>query len=132
ELKQFEISKGGKKDLAQQYDMFYTYGAQSLNSKFYDEEISLFAPIWLKKQLPKYFVIYKVPGSVTISNLTNIPSGSINAGIEYKLIGSESFQISYNNTIYSVGETFLGISGFINYTILNSESGDKVIINNEN
>lgn len=136
ETKQAEISKGGKKDLVEQYDMFYTYGAEALNSKFYDEEVSLFAPLYLKKQIPKYFVIYKVPGPVTISNLTAVTL--IEVGIEYKVLGSSNFTVTYNDVVYRSGDTFIGVTD-INSFILTSDNelytlteDDKVIIHNEN
>ena len=53
-----------KKEFIEQYDFFYGYGASQQNSKYYKEKYKLFAPIWLRKDLPDFFVIFKVPGSV--------------------------------------------------------------------
>ena len=47
------------KDFSKQYDNFYKYGAYRFKSKLYDEEASIFAPLWLNQHVPKYFVIFK-------------------------------------------------------------------------
>lgn len=51
-----------KQSYAEQYDFFYGYGASQLPSKYYDEQFKLFAPIWVRKELPEFFVIFKVLG----------------------------------------------------------------------
>jgi hypothetical protein len=43
-----------------QFDNFYNYGVEQLRSKFYDESLSFFAPLWLRKTVPDYFVIFRV------------------------------------------------------------------------
>jgi hypothetical protein len=53
-----------KRSLSEQYDRFYQYGVTQLNSKFYGESFSFFAPIYLKKEIPEYFVIFKTPGPI--------------------------------------------------------------------
>ena len=53
-----------KRNLFEQYDFFYGYGASQLNNKYYEENYSLFAPIWIKKDLPEFFAIFKVEGSI--------------------------------------------------------------------
>jgi hypothetical protein len=53
-----------KRTFKEQYDFFYGYGVSQLNSKFYDEEFSILAPIWLRKKLPDFFVIFKLNGPV--------------------------------------------------------------------
>lgn len=50
-----------KRNLHEQYDNFYTYGVEQLNNKYYDEDFSFFAPIWLRKNIPSYFVILRIP-----------------------------------------------------------------------
>ncbi|MFM2009904.1 MAG: Tenacibaculum phage PTm1 [Bacteroidota bacterium] len=49
-----------KTSLFQQYDNFYNYGVEQLGSKFYDEDLSFLAPLWMRKVLPDYFVIFRV------------------------------------------------------------------------
>ena len=62
-----------KRELYQQFDNFYNYGVEQLASKFYDEDFSFLAPIWLRKVVPDYFVVFRVnhPASpVTYENGT--------------------------------------------------------------
>ena len=53
-----------KRNLSEQYDRFYQYGAEALASKFYDEDFSFFAPIYLKNDIPDYFVIFRTTGPI--------------------------------------------------------------------
>lgn len=53
-----------KLNLSEQFDKFYEYGAEQLNNKFYDEEFSIFAPLYLKDSVPEYFVIFRTDGPV--------------------------------------------------------------------
>jgi hypothetical protein len=43
-----------------QYDNFYNYGVEQLRSKFYDEDFTFLAPLWLRKTVPDYFIIFRV------------------------------------------------------------------------
>jgi hypothetical protein len=58
----------------QQFDNFYNYGVEQLNSKFYDEDFTFLAPIWLRKTLPDYFIIMRVDHPINpdtyIDNIT--------------------------------------------------------------
>ena len=56
-----------------QYDMFYSAGTEALKSKSYTEELSMLAPIWLKKEIPNYFVIFRLdnPNSINKTNRYN-------------------------------------------------------------
>lgn len=49
-----------KRSLSEQYDNFYNYGVEQLNSRFYDEDLSFFAPMWLRKEVPEFFVIFRL------------------------------------------------------------------------
>jgi hypothetical protein len=51
-----------QRSLDQQYDRFYAYGAQQLNDKFYDEDFTFFAPLFVSEILPEYFVIFRSNG----------------------------------------------------------------------
>lgn len=57
-----------KRNFSEQYDFFYGYGTSQLKSTFYDENFSLFAPIWLRKKLPDFFVIFKTRGPVNVES----------------------------------------------------------------
>ena len=43
-----------------QYEDQYQYGAIQNTTKLYDEQYKIFAPIWLEKQIPSKFVIYRI------------------------------------------------------------------------
>lgn len=44
-----------------QFDFsFYYSGVKYMNSKYYDEKFTYFAPLYLRKVIPEYFVIFKI------------------------------------------------------------------------
>jgi hypothetical protein len=47
-------------DYSLQFEDQYHYGASFNSTKMYDEQYKFFAPIWLEKNIPSYFVIYRV------------------------------------------------------------------------
>ena len=49
-----------KRTLSEQYDNFYNYGVEQLKNRYYDENFSFFAPIWLRKTVPDFFVIFRL------------------------------------------------------------------------
>ena len=53
-----------KRSFSQQYDRFYQYGVSLLNNKFYPEDFSFFAPLYLKREIPEYFVIFRTNGAI--------------------------------------------------------------------
>ena len=53
-----------KRNLSDQYDRFYQYGVTALKSKFYSEDFSFFAPLYLKEEVPEYFVIFRTDGAI--------------------------------------------------------------------
>jgi len=53
-----------------QYENFYTAGAESISSEVYPEDLGILAPIWLEEQIPDYFVVFRTNGPVN-SNLVN-------------------------------------------------------------
>lgn len=56
-----------------QYDMFYSMGVRSCNSKAYNENMSLLFPLWLKKgMIPNYFVIFKISEPAAINFVDDI------------------------------------------------------------
>ena len=57
-----------KRTYSEQYDNFYNYGVENLNSKFYDEDFSFLAPLWLRKNVPDYFVIFRVNEPLNVNS----------------------------------------------------------------
>jgi hypothetical protein len=119
-----------------QYDFFYGSGASTLIDRNYTENFRYFQPLWLRKELPEFFVIFKVPGPISYPYSTN--QTSILDGVQYKLVqdttSSSSFQISYgidNSGLpitYQAGEFFTGNSVYNSYTVI-SGSGKVVEMN---
>jgi hypothetical protein len=60
-----------KQSYSQQFDNFYNYGVEQLNSKFYDEKFSFLAPIWLRKNLPDFFIILRVDHPISVDSYLN-------------------------------------------------------------
>ena len=60
-----------KRNFSEQYDKFYQYGVTELKSKFYDEDFSFFAPLYLKNEIPDNFVIFRTNGPVNSFSYEN-------------------------------------------------------------
>ena len=55
-----------KRNLYEQYDNFYNYGVEQLKSKYYDENFSFFAPLWLRKNVPDFFIIFRLDHPISV------------------------------------------------------------------
>ena len=53
-----------KRTLDKQFDRFYQYGVTETDSMYYTENFSMFAPLYLKQEVPDYFVIFRTNGPV--------------------------------------------------------------------
>lgn len=120
-------------DYAGQYDFLYSSGAQTLISKDYEEDFSYFAPLWIKSEIPDFFVIFKVPGPLSYKYSEN--QTVITSGTTYKVVKNydqDNFVIQYgtdssgNPASYSDGDFFTGLNSITSYTII-SGSGSVVI-----
>lgn len=47
-----------------QYEMFYNTGASYYSSKQDDHQFEYLAPLWIDKEIPNYFCVFRVPGAV--------------------------------------------------------------------
>ena len=120
-------------NFASQYDFFYGCGASTLIDRNYPENFRYFQPLWLRSELPEFFVIFKVPGPISYPYSTN--QSLILDGVQYKLVqdtdSSGTFQISYgvdnsgSPIIYSANQFFTGNSVFNSYSVI-SGSGKVV------
>ncbi len=109
-----------------QYDFFYGSGASTLIDKNYQENFSYLQPLWLRDELPEFFVIFKVPDPISYPYTQNVVT--IETGKQYKVIpspGSSSpFIISYgvNNSgqevVYGANEIFTGLPLYTSYQIV--------------
>lgn len=128
----FDVGKftdGDKKaveDFESQYDFFYGSGASTLIDKNYQENFRYFQPLWLKDELPEFFVIFKVSDPISFPYTENV--SLIDVGKEYKLIqdpnSDVTFTISYGkdnsgqDIVYTAGDIFTGVNLYSNYLVL--------------
>jgi len=129
-----QLKAGTKFD--EQYDFFYGSGAASLPDKNYSEGFSYFAPLWIKNEIPDYFVIFKVPGPMNYPYSVN--QTSITPSTKYKVVqnygSTEDFVITYgvnqsgNPVQYGDGDIFTGNNQATSYSIV-SGNGSVVIFN---
>jgi hypothetical protein len=113
------------KIFSDQYDFFYASGASALADKNYKESFSYFAPLWLKSEIPDYFVIFKVPGPLSYIYSKN--ETVIKTGVKYKIVknydSDDDFIISYGKTLtgepvfIKSGTIFTGSSEYQSYSI---------------
>lgn len=68
------------RDYEKQYEEQYHYGARLNDSKLFNDNIRFTAPIWLDKDLPEYFVVYRIDEPISQVALTDTYDG-INARI---------------------------------------------------
>ena len=105
-------------NLSSSYNFFYSSGVSPLISDKYDEDFSYLAPLWLGKDVPDYFVIFKVNDPIDYPY--QIPVTSLEIGKSYKVLQDSSvntqsssylpFQISSGSQVYSDGNIFTATS----------------------
>jgi hypothetical protein len=130
-------SSKAQEDFEFQYDFFYGSGASTLIDKNYTENFRFFQPLWLRDELPEFFVIFKVPDPVSYPYTTNVTL--IRTNISYKLIqdpnSTEDFKIAYGkdnsgqDIFYSADDIFTGLDLFNTYRIVSGTG--KVVEMNE-
>jgi hypothetical protein len=132
-------------DYSGQYDFFYGSGASLFIDPSYPEAFSYLSPLWIKDQIPDYFVIFKVPGPLNYSYTQNVTS--IESGKFYKVIADYNstyinptsnlpdYKIKYgkdplgNDVYYSNGSIFEGNLSYDSYSSV--EGSGKVVIFDE-
>lgn len=124
-----EFTDGSNKSVENfesQYDFFYGTGASTLIDKNYPENFSYLQPLWLRDELPEFFVIFKVPDPLSYPYTANV--SVIEDGKQYKVIqnpdSSEPFTISYGTdnsgaeVVYGANQIFAGLPLFQNYSVV--------------
>lgn len=76
-----------------QYNLFYAAGATLNESNLYEERLSFFAPLYLGKDLPEYFIVFAIDEDTTKFN-----TSSIEEFIKYSRI-VKSFSLKENSNI---------------------------------
>ncbi len=60
-----------KSNSVEQYNTFYWSGCEYLSSLLYDENFSIFAPLWLDKNIPDYFIVFSSPEIISDNQKTD-------------------------------------------------------------
>jgi len=132
-------------DYSGQYDFFYGSGASLFIDPNYPESFSYLSPLWVKDQIPDFFVIFKVPGPLSYPYIENVTS--IQGGVSYKVISDydsnyinpstnlPDYKIKYgkdplgNDVYYTNGSIFQGNLSYGTYSQV--EGSGKVVIFDE-
>lgn len=128
----FQVGKftDGEKEPGQyfsdQYDFFYSSGASALIDKNYPEDFSYFAPLWIKNEIPDFFVIFKLNDPLDYPYSTNVTQ--IDPTKSYKVIAdydtTSEFKISYgkdasgSDIYYYDGQIFNGNTNNTTYSVI--------------
>jgi len=89
-----------------QYDGFYSTGVTPLVSDIYTEDFSYFAPFWLDKKIPGYFVIYRIDDPIDFSYIN--PVTVLETGKSYKVVGDTTdYSVVSGITTYPSGSIFV-------------------------
>ncbi len=72
-------------ELFDQYELNYSYGARLFKDELYVEDYAMLAPIWINKDIPSYFAVFRVDGvynaeTYTGESLANIANDYITEG----------------------------------------------------
>lgn len=123
-----------------QYDFFYASGASALIDKNYPEDFSYFAPLWIKNEIPDFFVIFKLDDPMDYPYSLNVTQ--IEPNKSYKVIAdydtAEEFKISYgknpsgSDIYYYDGQIFKGNTNNSTYTIISGTGKVAVYAELEN
>lgn len=104
--------------LVDQYDGFYHTGVTPLVSDVYSENFSYLAPLWLGKDIPKYFVIFRIDDPIDFSYVIKVTSLEIgknykvleNYGIDTTTAAYQKYKIKTDGSEYSSGSIFTATS----------------------
>lgn len=104
--------------LVDQYDGFYHTGVTPLVSDVYTESFSYLAPLWLGKDIPKYFVIFRIDDPIDFSYIIKVTSLEIGKnykvledyGIDTTTTGYQKYKIKTDGSEYSSGTIFTATS----------------------
>ena len=96
-------------DYSDQYDGFYSTGANFLASDIYTEDFSYFAPFWLGRDIPSNFVVYRIDDPIDFSYIN--PVTSLALGKSYKVIStSTDYSVLSSGVTYTDGNIFIANS----------------------
>ena len=91
-----------QRSLSKQYDKFYQYGVQQENQKYYTENFSFFAPLYLNEDIPEYFVIFRTDGAINKFTY-DIPFNQWNSEIKTQILDNsqivKTFSLKENSSV---------------------------------
>jgi len=104
--------------LADQYDGFYHTGVTPLISDVYSESFSYLAPLWLGKDIPKYFIIFRIDDPIDFSYIVKVTSLEVGKnykvledyGIDTTSLAYQQYKIKTDGIEYSSGSIFTATS----------------------
>lgn len=118
-----------KQDFAKHFEQQYNYGLSRCGSDFFDETYRMFAPIWLTKKIPKFFIVFKNPEARNIQYDRN--PDKLLIGNRYTVFGDENIIVSYGTNKYVNGESFVAdITTGDTYTITGTKG--YVVLDDQN
>lgn len=108
----FEVKKNASDEILQQdfryqYEDVYMCGLTRTKSKIYQEEFSYFAPLYLRKDIPKYFVIFRVAGAANLE--FSKPQTNLIIGLTYRVVGPG--KVLHGGITYTNLQQFKAVSG---------------------
>lgn len=120
-----------------QYEMFYSTGTVAVNSNKYAQDLRMFAPIWLNKDIPDYFVIFRLDEPVSVNNVNvNNQNANINfaqspdqfkKNVLDKATAIKTYSLKENSNIGSYLRKYIRQKGFPNAPLSIKTSTDDPI-----
>lgn len=97
--------KTSKQDFSKHFEQQYNYGMGRCDSDLFDEAYCMFAPIWITKKIPNFFVVFRNPDARSIQYERN--PDKLLIGKRYTVFGDENFSVGYGVNNYISGESFI-------------------------
>ena len=114
-------------DYSTQYEDLYHYGASFNSTKLYGEQYKFFAPIWLEKNIPSYFVIYRVKNTDFIKDY-DTSNGGQNSRILEMLSSAtliKTFDLTKNSNIGKYLRNHVNDANFPKSAIFQNYAADQ-------
>lgn len=99
-------------DYAYQYENMYWCGAEAVTSKVYSQEFGIVAPLYIRKKLPNYFVVFKVEGVSNFNMVSGDKSYDFKNDIFRKMRILKSFDLREGTVIGDYIRKYVSQNGF--------------------
>jgi hypothetical protein len=101
-----------KDDFKDQYEEVYNYGFEINRDPYHKEEFKIFAPLWLRRNLPDKFIVVRIDGPI----LNGVQSDLLENSTIVKTFDLKNSSLSTYLTNYINQEQFPQSSLFVDYT----------------